>query len=416
MIIGNTFTYFGAATLQITKYTLYLQEKMIARALAVHIQDALKQYPAVAILGPRQVGKTTLALSQLEPLGKKQLYLDMERPSDRIKLEDAENFLTKHQDQLVVIDEVQSKIDLFPVLRSLIDAHRVPGRFLLLGSASDLLISKSAESLAGRISYKELHPFSIAEIPLQSAMDLWIRGGYPPAFLASSDEMAFDWMDNFVRTHIERELGVTNLRTTPFQLSQFLRVLSSLHGQLMNYSQLAQAMQLSIPTVKNYLDFFEHAFLLRTLQPYHANVQKRLIKSPKLYIRDSGMLHYLRGIDSLSDLEGDVLKGASWEGFCLQQVMAMLKPSILPYFYRTAAGAEVDLLLLKGNAPFAAFEFKYSNSPQITKGNLEALNDLACPHAYVVTPSAVRAAVRPGMEIIALNDLPVVMNELGVRV
>lgn len=388
---------------------------MIQRLLAPHIQAALEQYPAVAILGPRQVGKTTLALHQLQNEKQAPIYLDLERPSDWTRLSDPEYFLSNYKDRLVIIDEVQRMMTLFPILRALIDEQRTPGRFLLLGSASDLLISRSSESLAGRISYKELHPFNMAEIAPEAMNNLWVRGGFPSAFLATDNDSAFDWIDNFVRTYIERELGVTKLRTSPMELALFLRVLSSVHGQLVNYAQLSQIMQLSLPTVKNYLQFFEHTFLLRTLQPYFPNVQKRLVKSPKLYIRDTGILHYLRGISSSMELEGDILKGPSWEGFCIQQVLSMAKPSVLPYFYRTSAGAEIDLLLLKGNKPVIAFEFKYSNSPQINKGNTEALKDLGNPPSFVVTPTASRAAIRPGIEVIGLRDLPDVLRTAGVH-
>ena len=388
---------------------------MIQRLLAPQILSALEQYPAVAILGPWQVGKTTLALHQLQNEKPAPIYLDLERPSDWTRLSDPEYFLSNYKDQLVIIDEVQRMMTLFPILRALIDEQRTPGRFLLLGSASDLLISQSSESLAGRISYKELHPFSMAEIAPEEMNNLWVRGGFPSAFLATDNDSAFDWIDNFVRTYIERELGVTKLRTSPMELALFLRVLSSVHGQLVNYAQLSQIMQLSLPTVKNYLQFFEHTFLLRTLQPYFPNVQKRLVKSPKLYIRDTGILHYLRGISSSMELEGDILKGPSWEGFCIQQVLSMVKPSVLPYFYRTSAGAEIDLLLLKGNKPVVAFEFKYSNSPQINKGNTEALKDLGNPPSFVVTPTASRASIRPGIEIISLHDLPDVLRTVGVN-
>jgi len=388
---------------------------MIQRLLAPQILSALEQYPAVAILGPWQVGKTTLALHQLQNEKPAPIYLDLERPSDWTRLSDPEYFLSNYKDRLVIIDEVQRMMTLFPILRALIDEQRTPGRFLLLGSASDLLISQSSESLAGRISYKELHPFSMAEIAPEEMNNLWVRGGFPSAFLATDNESAFDWIDNFVRTYIERELGVTKLRTSPMELALFLRVLSSVHGQLVNYAQLSQIMQLSLPTVKNYLQFFEHTFLLRTLQPYFPNVQKRLVKSPKLYIRDTGILHYLRGISSSMELEGDILKGPSWEGFCIQQVLSMVKPSVLPYFYRTSAGAEIDLLLLKGNKPVVAFEFKYSNSPQINKGNTEALKDLGNPPSFVVTPTASRASIRPGIEIISLHDLPDVLRTVGVN-
>ena len=228
---------------------------MIERHLTSDILLALNRYPAVAILGPRQVGKTTLAREQLRGFGKQVVYLDLERPSDMVRLADPEYFLTQYADQLVIIDEVQRLPELFPLLRALIDEKRTPGRFLLLGSASDQLISASSESLAGRIRYMELHPFCVAEIPEASMHALWVRGGFPPAFLAEDDAVAFDWLDNFVRTYIERELGVSHLRTTPLELARLLRVLSSMHGQLLNHSQLAKALQVALPTLKRYLLF-----------------------------------------------------------------------------------------------------------------------------------------------------------------
>lgn len=386
---------------------------MIRRYLVDRVEQALQRYPAVVILGPRQVGKTTLAQYQLSASGKPRLYLDLERPSDLAKLSDAEFFLSRYSDHVVVIDEVQRMPELFPILRSLIDEHRQAGRFVLLGSASDALIRASSESLAGRVSYLELHPFSTAEVGADAAFDLWIRGGYPPAFLATNEEEAFEWPGDFVRTHVERELGATYLRATATELSLFLRMLVSVHGQLTNYSELAKSLQLSAPTVKNYVHFFEQAFLIRTLLPFHANVQKRLVKSPKLYFRDSGVLHYLRGITSLEQLEGDMLKGPSWEGFVIQQIMALLKPELLPFFYRTSAGAEVDLVLLKGNRPYVAFEIKYTNSPRATKETTEALKDLNCPHSFVVTPSAGRYELRPGLWVISLSDLLPVLKEIG---
>jgi len=366
------------------------------------------------MIGPRQVGKATLALHQVEKGGKELLYIDLERPSDALKLEDAEFFLGKHQDKLIIIDEVQRKPDLFPILRSLIDAHRIPGRFVLLGSASEALIGMASESLAGRISYLELHPLSVAEISSPDWGKLWVRGGYPPAYLAPDDEQAFEWVGDFVRTYIEREMGVSKLRATATELSLFLRVISSVHGQLTNYSELSKVLQLSSQTVKNYLNFFEQAYILRTLHPYHINIKKRLVKSPKIYVRDSGILHYLRGVPSLMDLEGDFLKGASWEGFAMQQILTLIKPSILAYFYRTASGSELDLLLVKGNRPFAGFEFKYSNSPKLSKGSTEAMKDLGCPHQYIVTPSAGKFEMREGVWVIGISDLPEVLRELGI--
>jgi predicted AAA+ superfamily ATPase len=375
---------------------------MIDRLAISGLQKALQKYPVVALVGPRQVGKTTLAKQLIDPA--KSLYLDLERPSDQLRLSDPEFFLEKNADKRIVIDEVQRMLELFPVLRSLVDADRRPGRFLLLGSASDQLLVRSSENLAGRIHFRELHPFQLLETGAESRDKLWLRGGYPLSYLAPSDEDAFEWLLDFSRSYVQRELGTAELRTTPQQLEQFLQLLSSVHGQLINYSNLAQATQLSLPTVKNYLQFFEQMFLIRTLQPFHTNQQKRLVKSPKVYIRDSGLLHLLAGIDTLNSLEGDVIKGASWEGFGIQQIVSMLKPTVHPYFYRTAAGAELDLLLVQNNKPVASFEFKYSNSPHLSKGNTEAIKDFPKIAHYVVTPSNSAGEFRPGVHLISLPD------------
>lgn len=375
---------------------------MINRFAHTGLQKALNKYPVVALLGPRQVGKTTLA-QQLAG-SEDSLYLDLERPSDLLRLSDPEFFLEKNAQKRIIIDEVQRMPELFPVLRSLVDADRRAGRFLLLGSASDHLLVSSSESLAGRIHFRELHPLHLLETTAEHRDVLWLRGGYPLAYLAPSDEDAFDWLLDFGRSYLQRELGTAELRTNPQELEQFLQLLCSVHGQLVNYSSLAQATQLSLPTVKNYLQFFEQMFLIRTLHPYHANHQKRLVKSPKLYIRDSGLLHLLSGISSLNALEGDILKGASWEGFGIQQLLAILKPGLQPFFYRTAAGAELDLLLVQNNKPLASFEFKYSNSPRLNKGNTEAMKDFPnIPH-YLITPSNSAGEFRPGVHLLSLHD------------
>ncbi|HMG15412.1 MAG TPA: ATP-binding protein, partial [Saprospiraceae bacterium] len=226
---------------------------MILRRLSKKVNKAIKLNPAVVILGPRQVGKTTLALKQIDPGTKEILYLDLERPSDLLKLSDAEFFLSNQQVKLVVIDEVQRMPELFPILRSLIDENREAGRFILLGSASDKLIGMSAESLAGRVSYQELHPFSLDEVGNDRLTKLWITGGFPVAFQATNNEESFEWLGDFVRTYIERELGVSELKVDSIQLSMFLRIIASIHGQLINYSQLANVMQISMSNIKKYI-------------------------------------------------------------------------------------------------------------------------------------------------------------------
>lgn len=291
------------------------------------------------------MGKTTLArgLAQTDAI-----FLDMERPADIAKVHDAETYLGSVSDKLVIIDEIQRKPDLFPILRVLIDQDRRPGRFLLLGSASPDLRRQAAESLAGRIDYLELAPFSLDEVGAtpENQQKLLLRGGYPDSFLAASDKASLRWRQAFIRTFLEQDLPQLGIRIPAAQMQRFWQMLAHLHGQLWNASQIAGSLGLTPPTMRHYLDILADTFMVRSLQPYHVNLGKRLIKSPKIYLRDSGLLHALLGIETADDLYGHPVVGASWEGFVIEQLIGYIgDPSVEPAFYRTVAGAEIDLIL-----------------------------------------------------------------------
>lgn len=359
---------------------------MITRRLLPLIEHSLTEFSAVALLGPRQAGKTTLAriIAQERP---NTLYLDLERPSDLAKLTDPELFLSRHTDKLVVMDEVQRLPELFAMLRALIDEKRVPGRFLLLGSASPQLLRQASESLAGRITFHELAPFDISELRLRSAdlQKFWLRGGYPLSWLAKSDAASFAWREAFIATHLERDIPSFGIRVPATTLRRFWQMLAHLHGQLWNASRLASGFGVSAPTVQHYLDILEATYMLRRLPPLQANLGKRLVKSPKVYLRDSGILHALLGITSLNDLSGHPVVGASWEGWILEQIAQLIAPQWQLSFYRTASGAEMDVVAERGNRKIG-FEIKYSSAPALSKGFWSAMSDLKLDHAYVIAP------------------------------
>jgi uncharacterized protein len=376
---------------------------MTTRVLLKLLEKDLQTVPAVVLFGPRQVGKTTLVKQLVESHPEKFLYFDMELPSDRVKLTDAELFLTRLEDKTVIIDEVQFVPDLFPVLRALIDQKDIPGRFMLLGSASPELLQKSAESLAGRVRYRELFPFSISEIERTENDKLWFRGGFPRAFLASNDEDAMQWYADFLRTYTTRDLPLLGLPMPALQTERLLQMLAHQHGQLLNYSTLSKSLGVSQPTVTNAIYYLEEAMLVKTLKPWHSNTGKRLVKTPKIYIRDSGMLHYLLGTGNFNQLMGHPQAGNSWEGFVIQQIMSRLPANLLPYFYRTGAGAELDLVLAKGNTITHAIEIKLSSAPKLSRGNTESINDLQPEHRAVIIAGEGGYPLRDGWEVYGLN-------------
>lgn len=354
------------------------------------VQEKLKLAPAVAILGARQVGKTTIALQLANALNKPFLYLDLESSRDLAKLgEDAESFFEIHQDKLIILDEVQTQPRLFPILRSVIDRKRNKGRFLLLGSATPELIKGASESLAGRISYIDLNPLNLQEVtPGFTLHQHWYRGGYPLALLAESDKAYMDWVQSFVRSYVQSDLSMLfGYALNPEISRKLLMMLAHNHGQLLNAQDLSRSVGVTSPVVSRYIDFLVGAFLVYKLQPWFPNVSKRLVKSPKTYIKDSGLLHGLLYIESFSQLTLHPIIGASWEGYVVEQVMYHKPAQLSCYFYRTHSGAEADVVLVKGNKPVACIEIKYSNAPKPTKGFFTSISDLATKQNFIITPA-----------------------------
>lgn len=358
----------------------------ITRDITAAIGQSLKTYPVVGIIGPRQTGKTTLAKRLQTGSSKKIVYLDLELPSDVNKLQSPELYLEQFEDALVVIDEIQRMPALFPLLRALVDRKRTSSRFLVLGSSSPELIRQASESLAGRIQYHELTPFTIHETGHKDTLKLWVRGGFPLSFLSADDRESFSWRESFIKTYLEMDIPQLGIRIPAQQLRRFWMMLAHSHGQLWNASRIAGSLGISAPTARHYLDILEDTFIVRQLMPYHANIKKRLVKSPKIYIRDSGMLHALLMTGRLDDLQGHPAAGSSWEGFVIEQIFAAMPKGWQGYFYRTSAGAELDLLLFDSGNRGIGIEIKYSSTPQVGKGFWSAFNDMSCKKGFIVYP------------------------------
>lgn len=355
---------------------------MIARISEKEVKDLLKGFPCVAMIGPRQVGKTTLA-KKIRKDYTDSLYLDLEFQKDFIKLDDAETFLRHFDNRLVIIDEVQRKRDLFPILRALIDEKRKPGRFLLLGSAGPDLLRNSSETLAGRIAYIEITPFQAKEIEDKFKIDdIWMRGGFPEAIL--NQKYWLIWMNNYVKTYFERDLPNLGFPADSLTGERLWTMLAHYHGNILNYSELGKSLGLTINTLKSYIGFLRNAFLIRILEPFYSNAKKRLVKSPKVYIRDSGILHYLTGIEDYDHLMGHPKKGASWEGFVIEQIIPLLPPNMKVYFYRSHDGAELDLIIVKGDTLMASVEVKSGSDIRPSRGNTEAVHFLKTPKNYII--------------------------------
>jgi predicted AAA+ superfamily ATPase len=363
----------------------------IPRFLYSQLLEGLQTFPVVGLVGPRQVGKTSMARELATQLGAGAVMLDLERPSDLAKLAEPELFLEPLADRLVILDEVQLRPDLFGVLRALVDAQRRPGRFLILGSAAPALIAQSSETLAGRIEYLELAPLTLAEVSQQSPepgreADLWCRGGFPDSYLARSDAQSMRWREAFVRSYLERDIPQLGIRVSAATLRRFWLMLAHYHGQLWNASTLAGSLGVSAPSVRHYLDILESTFMVRVLQPYSANLGKRLVKSPKVYLRDSGLLHTLLNLPSRDALLGHPVLGASWEGWVIEQILAQAPAGSRPSFFRTASGNEIDLLLELPGGQLCAIEIKHSAAPKLGKGFVEVLDALQLKSGFVMAP------------------------------
>jgi len=379
---------------------------MIYRAITDQILKDLSFFPVIAIVGPRQVGKTTLARNLQIPSGKKVIYLDLEWEEDRSKLEDAGSYLLQHADKCVIIDEVQIMPKLFPLLRSLIDRQREPARFILLGSASPALLKNSAESLAGRIAYHEMTPFSLSEIWSGDILrQHWFRGGFPDAFLAPDDSIALNWLQQFSTTFVERDLKqVIGKEVNAPNMLRFIRMMAHLHGQMLNISEISNSLNLSAQTVSRYMDVLEASFLIRRLEPFFINIGKRLTKTPKLYYRDSGFYHAVSRLRDREDLYSSPAIGASWEGYVIEQIYRVAGTAFSYFFYRTAAGAEVDLILITPRNEKVCIEIKYSNAPVISRGFFNSLEDLKPEHRYVMTPDAESYRRSDGVFVVNIHD------------
>jgi len=378
---------------------------MITRRLLPILRERLQERPAVALLGPRQVGKTTLALALAEK--SKSLYLDLESEADLAKLADPELYLSRHEDKLVILDEIQRKPDLFKILRGRIDQMKrkgLSGRYLLLGSASLDLLHQSSESLAGRISFLELGPLGVSEVASGDAGKLWLCGGFPDSFLARNDAASMRWRRDFIRTYLERDIPQLGPRIPAETLRRFWTMLAHRHGGLHNAATIAQSLGVDGKTVAAYLDLFVDLLLVRRLEPWHENVGKRLVKSPKIYLRDSGLLHALLGIETDEDLLGHPACGSSWEGFVIENVISVLPEGSQAYFYRTAAGAEIDLVLQLPKQRWAV-EIKRSLSPAPTKGFHLGCEDLDVTERWVVYPGEESYPLNAGTQTIPLAKL-----------
>ncbi|MEA5424557.1 ATP-binding protein [Synechococcus sp. CCY9202] len=367
----------------------------------------MDRFPAVALLGPRQVGKSTLA--RQIALQHEALMLDLESPADRAKLQEPELFLSHYPDRLLILDEVQRLPGLFEVLRGVIDANRYGGRrsgqFFLLGSASVELIRQSSESLAGRICYLELSGLSVLELGAAASERLWIRGGFPDSVQASDDASSSIWREQFIRTCLERDIPQLGPRIPAETLRRFWTMLAHHQGGLLNAAALGRALGVDGKTIRHYLDLLVDLLLVRQLQPLVANAGKRLVKAPKVYVRDSGLVHTLLGLDSAEAVLGHPVAGASWEGFVIETLLTVMPQRCQAFFYRTAGGAEMDLVIDHPGGERWAIEVKRSLTPTLSRGFHQAQADLNPRQSFVVIPREGRFPLAPGVDAVGLAEL-----------
>ncbi len=387
---------------------------MISREITQNLQTALQQMPVVALLGPRQVGKTTLAMQLAGAKdGKPSIYLDMERDSDLNKLSDAEAYLSRMKNRLMIIDEVQQKPDLFRVMRSLVDERIRLGekscQFLLLGSASRDLLQQSSETLAGRIRYLEMRPLSIMEVyqndPVGFSVDkIWLRGGFPNSFLSESNEESWNWRNDFISTYVERDIPNMGPKIPATRLKRFWTMLAHYHGQQPVMSELGRSLELSHTTVRNYLDLLTDFYMVRQLQPWSGNTKKRLVKTPKIYIRDSGLLHNLLNIADMDTLLGHPLLGASWEGFVVENILGAINNQWQYSYYRTNNQNEIDLVLEGPRHQVWAIEIKRSLAPTIRHTFHTASEDIGATQKFVVYPGTERYPIAGDTDVIGIVE------------
>ena len=378
--------------------------KFVQRDLIKHLKQYLSIFPAVAVLGPRQCGKSTLVKS-LSTYFDQVLYLDMQRESDLNKLDEPELFFETNADKLICLDEIQLVPKLFSVLRSVIDANRVNGKFILLGSASQDLLQQTSESLAGRIGMLHLSPFLINELDYLENFklhDFWFRGGFPNSYLAKNNDSCTIWLSNYIRTYIERDIPQLGFQIPALQLRRLLTMCAHNQGQQLNYSKLGESLGLTHPTIKRYIDLLEQTFIVRTIPPYEVNVKKRLVKSPKVFVRDSGILHQLLAISDFNSLLGNPVFGSSWKGIVIENCIVNFSTWDY-YFYRTATGDEIDLILKKGNQVIA-IECKASDAPKVNKGFYRSLDVVKPNKTFIIAPTNDTYIIQENVTVIGLSN------------
>ncbi|HWC49165.1 MAG TPA: ATP-binding protein [Solirubrobacterales bacterium] len=380
---------------------------MIDRQQANQVASLLEHAPAVVLIGPRQVGKTTLALALAEH--RKAVYLDLEAAPDRSRLAEPQLYFADHADELVILDEIQRVPGIFEALRGTIDQARREGRengrFLLLGSAAIELLAQSGETLAGRVAFVELGPFDVLEVGESRRDELWIRGGFPPSFLAAGSEQSLRWRSDFIRTYLERDIPQLGPRIPAETLRRLWTMLAHNQGGLLNAAHLARGLGVSGATVGHYLDLMVDLLLVRRLQPRLTNVGKRLVRSPKVYVRDSGLVHALLGLADKEAVLGHPVAGGSWEGLVIENAIGAAGDRAEPSFYRTSGGAEIDLVLSWRDGREWAIEVKRSAAPKLERGMRSALDDLQPERSFIVYPGSERYRVAEGTEAIGLADL-----------
>ncbi len=355
----------------------------IPRNILREVLESLRDYPVVAILGPRQVGKSTLAKKIIQKKTNS-LYLDLERPSDLRKLDNAEYFFSQNKKSLICLDEIQQLPEIFPLIRSLVDERKKSGQFLVLGSVSGDLLKQSGESLAGRISYIEMPPLLVSEVSDKKFETLWSRGGLPKSFLGKTDEKSLVWRENYINAFLERDIARLGIKIQTGLIKRLFKMLAHSHGQTLNSSKLAGSLGVSSHTINSYIHILEKAFFIRRLEPLYSNLKKRLIKSPKIYIRDSGVLHALLEIESFNDLFAHPVYGRSFESFVIENIISHF-PRWNYSFYLTRSGAEIDLIMKKGRTTIA-LETKASKAPVPERGFWEGLKDIHFTKKYIIAP------------------------------
>ncbi len=382
---------------------------MLKRIVTSKLEKAINHVPAVALLGARQIGKTTLARAVSK--GRPSIYLDLESPEDLLKLSDPATFLSSHSDKLIILDEIQRAPDLFMALRGIIDKNRRAGRknrqFLLLGSASMDLLRQSSESLAGRISYIEMSGLNLLEVFKNKGdlKKLWLRGGFPESYLSEDDSLSMSWLENMIRTYLERDIPQMGFKIPATRLRRLWTMLAHLQGEVVNFSKLASNLEVDGKTVSHYIDILTDLLLVRRLKPWHVNVKKRLVKSPRLYVKDSGILHRLLGILNHDSLLSNPVLGKSFEGFVIENILSVVPSGTESYFYRTAAGAEIDLVLKISSKELWAIEIKNGVAPKIGKGFYQACEDIKATHRYVVYGGDDEFPIQDNVTVISLQKM-----------